>query len=799
MRIFEERITDMYMKKFIVVLAAAAVLLPMSGYAQQSPKKVEGTVFLDKDGDGQMGKKEKGIAAVAVSDGFTVALTDAEGNYTLALNPKARFVTVYTPSGYRNTNRFFTDVRELVSGRESDGKSIHRGNKGFDFGLAKAPQYGSFAHMGDIEERNYCDWIDRLKDYSSVNDHDFIAITGDICYAAGLVNMSKFINEMTMERRVVYTIGNHDLIKGNEDYLGNPYGEKNFEDAMGPSWYAFAAGGVNFIVTPMMSGDAKPSYTLDDIKNWLKAYMAVLPKDAPMVIFNHDANESLIPEEGNVKAFVYGHRHTHYRTITEKGVPFYCTMAYSKGSNDHAPSALRQLYFTADGINATQLRYFPLSNHIVSHIAAQEGRDVLSAVVYDAAADVKSVSAVFADGSKCSLIKQNDMMWQAGLSGKPKGYYTVTAELADGERAVERVAAEPALKWMNSVGSKPFFCTPILSAGHLYIATIDNEMGQTCGIYSLSAKDGSKEWFFKTENSVHGDIALDGGVIYACDTDYNVYAVNAEDGSLKWKRRIAVTFYPSLTEGVLVEDGKVYAGTARNLCALNAADGSVIWQNNHKHGAITNVGTNRIAGDALLTNGYWVGRFCYDKNTGEFLWENKEYQSRYSTCTPAVLDSTFIYAGYNSLMQVGARSGNVLKYKEHETIFNVKSEPLIVGDKIFIGTSHDGVWAAKMDDFSTSWTYATGAPLIYTSPYTKNGEKTVECSPVAWQDNIIIGANDGCVYCLSQDGGKQVWRINIGLPVIGKPVVDGDNLIIFDFAGNVFCYAISQVQAVAYL
>ena len=785
------------MKKFIIALLCAGTLTGAWGawaqpqqqpQQQPKPKAVSGIVFLDRDADGVQGKKEKGMPQVAVSDGFTIALTDADGRYSLSLNPRARFVTVYTPEGYRNTNRFFTDVRSLVSGQASDGKSIHRGNAGFDFGLAPTQQYGSFAHMGDIEERQYCDWIDRLKDYSSVNDHDFIAITGDICYAAGLVNMSKFINDMTLERRVVYTIGNHDLIKGNEDYLGNPYGEKNFEDAMGPSWYAFAAGGINFIVTPMMAGDAKPSYTADDIRSWLKAYMATLPKDAPMIIFNHDANDSLIPEGGNVKAFVYGHRHTHYRTITEKGVPFYCTMAYGKGSNDHAASALRQMNFNESGIASTRMRYFPLSNHIVPHIAPENGSETLSAVVYDAAADVKSVTAKFPDGNQYNLVPQGDMMWQAAVSGRPQGYYTVTAEFSDGERALSRVVAEPALKWMNTIGSKPFFCTPVLSEGHIYIATEDNENGRTCGIYSISAADGSREWFCETVNSVHGDIALADGVIYACDTDYNVYAVSAADGRLKWKQHTATTFYPSLTEGVHVDGGLVFVGTGHKVCALNAANGTYAWRNTHSHPAITNVGTARTTAGALLTNGYWVGRFCYDQATGNFLWENREYQSRYSTCTPVVVDTTFIYAGYNSLLQVGARSGKVLKYKEHETIFNVKSEPVIAGGRIFIGTSHDGVLAANMEDFSLAWTFPTGAPLIYTSPYTKNGEKTVECSPLIWEDNIIIGANDGFVYCLTQDGGKQLWRINIGLPVIGKPILDGDNLVIVDFAGNVYCY-----------
>lgn len=778
------------MKKIAVVLAlVASVLLPSALSAQN--KHVEGIVFLDKDGDGVRSGKEKGVQSVPVSDGFSVVLTDKDGKYSLDLNPKARFVTVYTPSGYRNTNRFFTDVRDLVAGSKVSGKSINRSNPGFDFGLEKDAEFGSFAHMSDIEERMYEDWIDRVIDYSRVHDHDFVAITGDICYADGLVLMSKSINDRTMGCRVVYTIGNHDLIKGNEDYLGNPYGEKNYEDCFGPSWYAFASNGVHFIVTPMMAGDAKPSYGYEDIQNWIKAYMAVIPSGSPMIFFNHDANERLIPADGNVKAFVYGHRHTYFNRISDSGIPFYCSTASAKAGNDHSAAALRQIFFDREGITSTRLRYAPLSNHIAAHIASKDGRNTLSAVAYDEAAETVTVSAVLADGTKYPLRRQDDMMWQTAVpEGVREGGYTVTAEFSDGERAVSGEIVEPALKWMNSVGSKPYLANPLLSDGHLYIATIDNEMTEHCGVYALSAKDGAREWYFHTANSVHGDIALVDGVIYAADADYNLYAINAADGSLKWKIHTAATFYPSLTEGVHVDDGLVYFGTGTNLCAVNAADGSVVWKNVYKnHGSITNVGTDRTAAGALLTNGYWVGRFCYDQKTGDLLWEHRDYQNRYSTCTPAVVDTTFIYAGYNALMQVGARSCEILKVQEYPTIFNVKSEPLVVGDKVFIGTSPHGVLAANLEDLSKAWEYTQCKPaLIYTSPYTHNQEKTVECSIVAYKDCVIFGANDGYVYCLNQSNGRFVWRIDVGLPVISKPIISGDDLIVVDFAGNILCY-----------
>jgi frataxin-like iron-binding protein CyaY len=58
--------------------------------------------FLDVDQkiSGRITSKGKGVANVVVSDGFNVVQTDAQGNYTIEINPLAKFVWLSTPSGY---------------------------------------------------------------------------------------------------------------------------------------------------------------------------------------------------------------------------------------------------------------------------------------------------------------------------------------------------------------------------------------------------------------------------------------------------------------------------------------------------------------------------------------------------------------------------------------------------------------------------------------------------------------------------------------------------------------------------
>jgi hypothetical protein len=64
-------------------------------------------------------------------------------------------------------------------------------------------------------------------------------------------------------------------------------GETHFESMFGPCWRSFEAGGIHFVVTPMPRGDFKPSYTMDEVADWVRNDLAMVPKGMPVVFFNH--------------------------------------------------------------------------------------------------------------------------------------------------------------------------------------------------------------------------------------------------------------------------------------------------------------------------------------------------------------------------------------------------------------------------------------------------------------------------------------------------------------------------------
>ena len=324
-----------------------------------------GEVFVDANSNGVKDKGEKGLSGVVVSDGFTLVKSDSKGEFSIKLADRSRFITLYTPSGYRHTTPIHIDVREGVPAQLS-------------FGLVPADDFtGQFIQMSDIEERSYLDWMDDFKSYMGVKKVDFVAVTGDICYEPGLKITGTTFNTENVGVRMVYTLGNHDLIKGYKDSQGRDYGEKLYEDLFGPVWYSFNVKGVHYMVTPMLSGDAKASYTPDDVYSWMRSDLESIPQGTPVVIFNHGIlgntenlvlstdKQTLDLSKYNVIGYIYGHNHVNYHYTNKNGTQIICTIAPNKGGNDHSPSSWR--LFTVNGSEMTnELHYYPIPKHIAA-------------------------------------------------------------------------------------------------------------------------------------------------------------------------------------------------------------------------------------------------------------------------------------------------------------------------------------------------------------------------------------------------------------------------------------------------
>ena len=339
------------MKKLICVilsLATASLLFA----AKPLPKDVRGTVST-VDG--------KPVAGVAVSDGFNVTTTDAEGKYCLPRVAAAYYVFISIPSEYEVPLRqghpcYYKKLEDRPAYDFTLVPLKHGPEKEFNLFLAADPQCQWLWHV----RRLATEAIPDMKAYSKKLKGPSYAMTlGDIAYSEGHRNTNYLLpvirDEFSAEKTgmpVFQTIGNHDF-----EYPLTAVEEasptismrrnRNFEDIFGPVNYSFNRGDVHIVSmidvcfeTFGAPGKYHGDFT-DEQVSWLEQDLAVVPQDKLVILCVHIPFEGMwnkVPNATKVMnllasrpnaRIVSGHTHTMKHLHYENGVSEFVAGAMS--------------------------------------------------------------------------------------------------------------------------------------------------------------------------------------------------------------------------------------------------------------------------------------------------------------------------------------------------------------------------------------------------------------------------------------------------------------------------------------
>ena len=794
-----------------------------------------GSVFVDANVNGTFDKGERLLAGVCVSDGQNVVKTGKDGTFELPGYAKTRFITITTPAGYQVEKHYI-----LVS------PSV----QSYDFALTicerTAQDSHSFIQIADTEIHTRgvaSDWTRFLQEYIENEHIAFLVHTGDICYESGLKNHIKVVNSKTMNCPVYYCVGNHDLVKGE-------YGEQLFESIYGPSWYSFDVGNVHYVVTPMAGGDYKPGYTKDDVYRWLKNDLSMMEAGRQLIIFNHDiltAGDNFYFGSGetdhidlrqyNLKAWIYGHWHINY-VRNQNGIFTVCTTTPDKGGIDHSPSAFRIFNVDKNCLINTNLHYCYIEKQ-VTIVAPYEGQETdnvsLSVNAYYSGAEVKRVSCRLPGKDNTVELKQvSDWNWGGEIPEKwqKAGKYNeieVVAEYSDGETitAKRSFLYNPAMSshdvrfgdnwtnmlnnvqhtgnlstmfqsplqpvWVKNIGSNIFMTSPLIADNKVFIASIDDNNINKCGIYALNCKTGESLWEYRTRNSVKNSIAFENNIVFAQDAGGYLYAIDASTGKLNWEKCIETSNLPYLSEGLIAAGGIVYAGTGKGLGAFDGKTGNTIWVNTEwgkGEGATT---TLTLAENVLTAGAQWRGLHAHEAGTGKLLWKYSDDGMSDRGASVTLYDDKFFVISRKSLFIIAPQSGEILERKElSEFSLDVTSTPLVTSSEVIFGTANKGLLALDKESLGIKWNFVTGQSLVYTAPYTTTPYATVETSPVISNGIVYFGASDGFLYGINASDGKLVWKMQTGAPIFSSVAVSGNMLVVADFSGNVYSFISNQ-------
>lgn len=342
--------------------------------------------------------------------------------------------------------------------------------------------------------------------------------------------------------------------------------------------------------------------------------------------------------------------------------------------------------------------------------------------------------------------------------------------------------------WSTKLNGNILFCDTVYDNGYVYTAAVEDDYPQNCAIYCLNSSDGETEWCFKTENSVKNNVCIHENKLVAMDVSGNVYCLEKSDGTLLWSKKLELGNTLGTSSGICIDNGVIYAGTARTVTALHLEDGSEKWSVNRNKGE-NSPAEFFVAGSKLIVNSHWDSLSALDIETGKPLWSNDDEDIRFRSSTPvAIDDKTLLAADSDAVMLVDLESGDIISKTDLEEYNFSSSAKSAYRDGIaYIPTANNGIVAFDVSSKKILWTFKTEENILFTAPYTGKGTRTVESTPVLDGGNLIFGANDGFIYTVDMKTGDLISRIFAGSAVLGKIANEDGKIYAGTFDGYIIC------------
>jgi outer membrane protein assembly factor BamB len=333
----------------------------------------------------------------------------------------------------------------------------------------------------------------------------------------------------------------------------------------------------------------------------------------------------------------------------------------------------------------------------------------------------------------------------------------------------DAVNAPLTLKWTKYLGSETD-SSPVIVNDVLFI-------GSTFGVFALDAKTGKEIWRFQTESFVSSVPTVSNGVVYIGDENKKFYAIDAKDGTLKWKNDSALDGYMASAAVIgnrvyaIPEDGTFYA--------FDASNGEVIWST-----VVGKVADSSPAiGEGIIAFGTNGGAIvALDAITGQDKWN---YYAGVSDIisSPVIADgAVFIGSNDGSVYAIYADNGT-LKWK-FSTSDNVESSPSVKNGVVYFGSQDSNFFAVDEETGNLKWKFPYSGPVL--------------SAPAISNDVVYFGAKNKMIYGLDANTGKLLWRNSTGendKDYITSPAISGNMLYAATHSGIVYAYS-SGMEAV---
>ncbi len=338
--------------------------------------------------------------------------------------------------------------------------------------------------------------------------------------------------------------------------------------------------------------------------------------------------------------------------------------------------------------------------------------------------------------------------------------------------------------------SKRYQSAEAMKEALLSVARKTGALSRLPTIATISSSAVKPLWTFKCEDEIRASPVLYQGKVFIGSYDYNLYALDAINGSFVWK-------YP--TEGGVVTRPAVYENEIffgsedGNLYVLNVRTGKLLWTYS-TNGPVRS--SPRIAEELVVFGSDDHRLYVISIPHSRALWTFSAADA--IRCTPLI---------YQEHIYVGCESGDFycldmrgnLKWRQ-QARRAITASPVLVGQALYFPSLDGMFYAIEARTGWMLWRFRMGKGSVTTPANIENlvfvgsadchlyaidirtgreawrfrAEHQVSGSPNVYKDAVYFGTADGMFYCLDARNGRLRWQFQTGGPITSAPLIYDD-------------------------